>query len=220
MKKILIGVIIVIVVILIYDLSKDRKIYYVSISDDSSISANIDYGYKDYVVDYLDELDLLEKYVNVYSDKDRIIDIIRNIKDNKEYGGKNFQKMLIKADILTISIGYNDIVSKVGKYNIVEMIKYIDSYVNDLEELFKILREYDKEDIIMIGYYNLDDSKYDKTINYLNDLVSNLANKYNIYYVNISDIKCYALEKKISIEGHHVIFDRLRDIIDDNIKRK
>ena len=220
MKKIILGIVIIILVILIYDIFKDSKVYYVSIGDFSTISSNIDYGYKNYIEDYLDEKSVLEKYVNIYNAEDRVTDIIRNITDNKEYGGKKIQNILIKADILTISIGYNDIISKVNKYNTSDMMKYIDSYLKDLEELYKIVRVYDKEDIIMIGYYNPYDPKYNKIIDYLNDSVSILASNYKIYYINVSDLKKYIVEDRIDIEGHHIIFDRLRYILDNNIKRK
>jgi len=72
----------------------------------------------------------------------------------------------------------------------------------------------------MIGYYNPYDSKYNDIINYINQKVENLCLKYNIDYIDISDVNKYLVDKRISIEGEHFIFDKSRRIIDDKIKRK
>ena len=216
MKKILVTIFIIIIVAIIYIVFKDNKIYYVSISD----RLNNDYSYKDYIKDYLDELNILEKYSDISDIDNRITDIIRNIEDNQEYDGKNIKNILIKADILTLSVGYNDIITKMDKYNIYTMYGYIDTFLSDLNSLYSLLREYDKEKIIMLGYYNPYSSKYNDIINYINQKVENLCLKYNIDYIDISDINKYLVDKHISIEGEHFIFDKSRRIIDDKIKRK
>jgi lysophospholipase L1-like esterase len=215
MKKIIVSTLIVILIVIIYNIFKDNKIYYVSISN---ISDN--YTYKDYIKDYLDELDILEDYIDISSMDDRITDIIRNINDNKVYGDKTFQNILIKADLLTLSIGYNDLISKIDKYSIYNMYSYIDTFLIDLDNLFNVLRQFDKEKIVMLGYYNPYDNKYNEIIKYINLKVEELAKKYNIEYVDIADITKYIEDQYISIEGEHIIFDRIRCIIDDNIKRK
>ena len=216
MKKILVTIFIIIIVAIIYIVFKDNKIYYVSISD----RLNNDYSYKDYIKDYLDELNILEKYSDISDIDNRITDIIRNIEDNQEYDGKNIKNILIKADILTLSVGYNDIITKMDKYNIYTMYGYIDTFLSDLNSLYSLLREYDKEKIIMLGYYNPYDNKYNDIINYINQKVENLCLKYNIDYIDISDVNKYLIDDRISIEGEHFIFDKSRRIIDDKIKRK
>lgn len=216
MKKILVTIFIIIIVAIIYIVFKDNKIYYVSISD----RLNNDYSYKDYIKDYLDELNILEKYSDISGVDNRVTDIIRNIEDNKVYDGKNIKNILIKADILTLSVGYNDIITKMDKYNMYTMYGYIDTFLSDLNSLYSLLREYDKEKIIMLGYYNPYSSKYNDIINYINQKVENLCLKYNIDYIDISDINKYLVDNRISIEGEHFIFDKSRRIIDDKIKRK
>ena len=215
MKKILISTLIIMLIVIIYNVFKDNKIYYVSINDKTG-----DYLYKDYIKDYLDELDKLEKYTDISISDDRITDLIRNIKDNKVYGDKTFQNILIKADLLTLSIGYNDIISKLNKYNTYKMYGYIDTFILDLDNLFSVLREFDKEKIIMLGYYNPYSDEYDDMIKYINQKVEDLSSKYHIEYINISDVNNYISNKNINIEGEHIIFDRIRCIIDDKIKRK
>ena len=214
MKKILIIMLIIILTILIYNIFKDSKIYYVSISDNTITDYNLSYGYKDYIKDYLEELNKLEKYIDIYDEDMRITDMTRNIEDNTIYEDKNIQNILIKADLLTISLGYNDIINKIKLYNSYDMYKYVDSYLLDLDSLLKIIRKYDKEQIIMIGYYNPYEDTYDSFINYINEKVKSLCENYNIKYLDISDMKRYLKDGFIDIEGEHLIFDKLRVLID------
>ena len=214
MKKFFVMVVITIIIILIYNLLKDNKIYYVSISDNTIMDQNISYAYKDYIKDYLEEKNKLEKYTDISNDNFRITDIIRNINDNISYDDKSIQNILIKADLLTISVGYNDLINKINIYNSYEIYKYIDSYLKDITSLFDIIRKYDKEKIIMLGYYNPYDKKYDDLIDYINKRLNELSNKYNIDFLEISNIKNYLDDNILSIEGQHKIFDEIRIIID------
>lgn len=216
MKKVLIGIIIIISIFLIYNLLKDDKVYYVSISDRTSLASDIEYGYKDHINEYLEENNKLEKYVDIYNSDVRITDIIRYINDNKKYDNKNIKNILIKADLLTLSIGYNDLISKIDKYNSYDMYKYINTYLKDLEELFTLIREYDKEKIVMIGYYNPYSSSYDKMVEYINNKVKELCLKYKIDFIDIFDMKEYIDNGYIIIEGQHIIFDMIRNIIDES----
>src|SRR5574344_516908 len=212
MKKILIGLFIIFVIIVIYLKLTDKKIYYLSIGDSISNGINTNYSYSNYISDYLDELGVLEKYVNISKDNNRVTDIINDINNNKIYGDKSVQNLLIKADIITVSVGYNDIVSKIDKYD------NFDSYLNDLDKLYKLLRVYSKEKIIMIGYYNPLDNKYNDKIKYLNNLVKELCDKYNIEFIDNEDINKYLNNSYPNIEGQHIIFNKIRDKIDKIVK--
>ena len=218
MKKIIVVILVVLSVFIIYSIMKDKKIYYVSISDVTGKDNEKSYGYIDYIEDYLEELDILEKHTEINLSEDRITDIIRNINDNVEYEDRTIKNILIKADLLTLSIGYNDLISKLDNYNNYEINNYIKTYLNDLDKLFKLIREYDKEDIVMVGYYNIYDNDYDEIIDYINSEAKKLADKYKISFINPSDLKEYVDGKYIIIEGQHILFDKLRYIIDNNIK--
>ena len=218
MKKIIIITIIVLSIFLIYNIFKDKKIFYVSISDITAKDNTKSYGYIDYIEDYLEELNLLEKHAKINLNEDRITDIIRNINDNIEYEDRTIKNILIKADILTLSIGYNDLISKLDNYDNYEINNYIDTYLKDLDKLFNLLREYDKEDIVMIGYYNIYNKEYNEIIDYINTEVKKLSNKYKISFINPTDLNKYVNGKFIDIEGQHILFDKLRYIIDNNIK--
>lgn len=200
MKKVLTLIIVVLSVFLIYLGFKDKKIYYLSLGDSLSLGKNpynvLDYGYSDYIKDYLEEKELLETYADGLNREDkRIIDIINDIKnnekvlvDNKE---KTLQHVLIKADLITLSIGANDLLSNVKinqDFNINDLYNKFDQLLNDYDELFKLLKEYCKEDIILIGLYNnINNQNLDKFFNYSNIKLKDLCNKYNIKFIEISN---------------------------------
>ena len=172
MKKILLIIFILLLVFLIYYLNIDRKKYVLSIGD-STILNNIKldedikklYGKK------------LEKYVLYGNDGDyRIIDLINDINNNKNFIYDSYKytldNVLIKADIIIVSIGMNDL--KYNKNN--NNYDYIDEVINDLDKLFSIIRKYSKEKILVFNYY-LDN---DKLTRYVNSRLGKLVNKYKI----------------------------------------
>ncbi len=200
MKKILFVASILLGVFLIYLSTLDKKVYYLSVGDELSVGYNIynqkDYGYTDYIKDYLDKKHILEVYANAYFNEDlRAIDLIRKIEDNEKIkvNGKvrTIKNALIKADLVTLSIGSNDILNKMTLYENFtkeEMYNYIDEFLKDLDNLFKLVRKYCKEDIMFIGYYNVINNKnVDKYYKYLNEKAKELTIKYKIEYVDIYD---------------------------------
>lgn len=176
MKKILFIASICLITFLIYLTTIDRKVYYLALGDLYAMGVNSygikDYGYKDSINDYLVSKNILEKSIS-FIDKDyRTTDLMRDIIDNKENDNIKLKQALIKADLVTISIGFNDLYGKVSK-------EYIDSSINDLKNLFIKIREYCKEDIIFIGYV-IDDY----LMPYIDDRYEQLCNKYNIKYIS------------------------------------
>ena len=199
MRKILIALVVIFSVFLIYLGFNDKKIYYFSMGDFLSLGINpykvLDYGYSDYVKDYLSSKDILEAYTDSLSrENKRITDIIQDIKDNSKLlvgnKEKTIQNVLIKSDLVTISIGMNDLFSNVSidyEFTTRDLYNKFDSLLSDYEELFKLLREYCKEKIVLIGLYNVTDTDLDEFFNYANNKLNDLCNKYNINYINISE---------------------------------
>lgn len=196
MKKILIIGLIVLAVFLIYLSNLDKKVYYLALGD--SLANGQSTGkkvksYSDYVRDYLKEQNLLETYINEYAENGyRTTDLIKAIKDNKKITRNKkeitLQNALIKADLVTISIGANDILTKINeKITYDEIYNYIDDLTDDIDELFKLMREYCKEDIVLVGYYNpyIESKETSDIFDYLNDSYKEISKKYKIIYVEI-----------------------------------
>ncbi len=199
MKKLLISGLIVLVIFVIYLSNMDKKVYYLALGD-SLASGEGAYGkkiigYTDDVKNYLKEKNLLEKFVDNYAkDGYRTTDLLNAIKDNKKtkIAGKTItlQNALIKADLVTLSIGANDVLNKVNMeepidYN--QLYDYIDGLAEDLDKLLALMREYCKEDIVLVGYYNpypyLNSQKTDEVFSYLNKKYKSVCQDYEVSYI-------------------------------------
>ena len=234
MKKILTAIIVVLSVFLIYLGFKDDDIYYVSLGDGLAKGLNQynqkDYGYTDYIKDYLNKVNKLEVFVDALTDEDdRVIDILNNIKNNAKVlvDGKNktFQNVLIKADLLTISIGKNDLISNVNlntDFSITDLYNKFDKSLVDFEQLYKILREYCKEKIIFIGFYNsTNNDELDEFYIMANKKLASLASNYDIIYVDIfeefKNNNYLDNSNYPNKEGYNMISNKIIKIIDEKM---
>ena len=220
MKILLFISLITIMIFLIYLTTIDREVYYLNISIEENENS-----YDKYICNYLEKKEKLEKYVTGYVDSnDRVTDLINIIDENKSIKINNhnqaIKNSLIKADLITIFIGLNDINYKIGYSNINELYNYADSFLEDLKEMLKIIREYCKEDIILIGYYNIYGSYYDEYFDYINRKVELICKDYNIDFVSSSDV--YENDKHIDSillneKENHLIAKSIKKIIDRKI---
>lgn len=208
--KLLIGFLITgLILIIIFFVTKDRKIYYLSLGDflaKGQVSSNIvSDSYGDYVSYYLYDKDKLEFYTKKYSNSEyRSIDILNDVKNNKKIkvDGKEItlKNALIKADIVTVSVGANDLFYKLSSLeniedkDINEFYSYVDEIILDIDTLLSELRKACKEQIMVIGFYN-PFSNYSSNltntvepiIEYANSKLENVTLKYKMTFVDIHD---------------------------------
>ena len=201
MKKIIIIILIFFSVFIIYKTNEKNLIDYMSIGDSLNLGINSYgnniYGYNDYVKTYLENDNLLHKYNNHFSKINyKIEDLNKDIINNKEilYDGKvfNLKKELREADLVSISIGMDTLVSILNSNKCCdESKKQLDYIINNMDDLIKNVKSFSKGKIILIGYYN-PTSKYDKNIErmfaYLNDKYESISKKYNIIYIDIYNL--------------------------------
>ena len=202
MKKILITSVVVLLIFVIYLTTIDKKVYYLTLGDELSVSTDEIVSFSDNVVRYLSDNKKLEIFVNDFSkDNYYINNIINDIKENKKINHENknisVKNALIKADLLTISVGMNDITSKINIKNVNLSNDYsflyndIDEIVFDLDEMLKIVRQYCKEDIILLGLYypfNIQNQELVNIFLYGNNKFKETADKYNVRYIDIYNI--------------------------------
>lgn len=208
LKKIIFFIFLCILIFIIYSLFKNNKLTYISLGDSLAKGknpyGNIDYGYSDYVKDYLENNDKLKYYTKDFAEEGyRITDILNDIELNKKIKiGKNHEGLktiLRRSDFITLSIGSNDIFYKTNNnlinVNENELNKYIDELIEDYDKLLNELTKYFKGNLIIIGYYNpynnisSESSRtVESSILYINDYMEKLANKYNAEYINIYEI--------------------------------
>lgn len=190
MKKIMIISLIILSVFLIYLCNLDRKVYYLSLNG-NEYSKNIQ-DYSKYIKNYLKEKDVLEIYVNDYSQENmKIPNLISDIEENKKTKKDNkeitLKNALIKADLVTLSFSSKDIVNRLDSKNVYD---YIDNLSQDLDKLLNLMREYCKEDIILAGFYNPfpDNKESTKVFNYLNKKYKQVSDNYEVDYINLNPI--------------------------------
>lgn len=229
MKKILILGIIILSIFLIYLTTIDKKVYYVSLGDEISLGMTkegyYEKSYPLYIKEYLEKNNKLETFIDDYSKQGyRITDLINDINNNKEIEetNKTIKNVLIKADLVTISIGTNDILSKISneqnltKIDYKRLYKNIEEIVNDLDELLKITREYCKEDIILLGpNIKTENEKLQEIINYANEKFDEVSKKYDIEYIKTDEI----IKEKIypTIEEYKRLSEQIIDSINNNL---
>lgn len=109
----------------IYLTNVDNKIYLLSLGNNKIYDYN---SYSDIVSKNLDQK--LEKNININKS---INEIINDIKENKKIQNRNMKNHLVKADLVIITTTTND---------------------DNLEELIKLVKEYCKEDILVVGKLN------------------------------------------------------------------
>lgn len=203
----------VLMTLLIYKLTYTVGYRYVSLGDFLAVGVNSfgeeNYGYSDYVKDYLQEKEMLRSYNNSfgsanYNVNDLKEDIETNKRKNIDNNEVSIRKVLRESDIVTISIGMNDFLSLFNNNfdydNIEEIINHkslclnrMDKIIQDIDNMLTELKKYAKGDIILLGYYNpfpyfeSYKNEIDSLIEYGNSKLVQICNRQNIYYVDIFD---------------------------------
>lgn len=243
MKKLIVLILIVGLPIIIYLMTIDNKVYYVALGDSLAAGQNpygkIAYGYADYVAEELKSKNDLVFYTKKFAASGyRTTDLINDINVNKKLKIENeeltIKHVLTKADIITISIGANDLFYKMGinsidptYYSEIELKKYVDEVIFDVEKLIVLAKKYCKEDIILIGYYNplwsmkkTYAKELDPIFIYANVKMKNLSEKHNVYYVDVHamfknniDYLPNPLDIHPSIDGYYAIAKEINKII-------
>ncbi|MDD2469665.1 MAG: SGNH/GDSL hydrolase family protein [Bacilli bacterium] len=247
MKKIIILVLIIGLPILIYIMTINNKVYYIALGDSLAAGQNpyksTAYGYADYVADNLRTRKKLDFYTKKFAVSGyRIIDLINDINDNKKILIDNkeitIKHALAKSDIITISIGSDDLFYKMGingfdsvYYSETDSRKYVDEVILDVDNLLVLIKKYCKEDIILIGYYNplwhmkKDYAKeLDPVFVYANKRMKEISKKNSVIYIDIhkmfennTDYLPNPIDIHPSDEGYSAISKRVIEAIDKYI---
>ena len=196
MKKIVFIVLVVLITFLIYFFNRSEKTYYLSLGDYLSYGINnfnnVNNSYSNNIKEYYKKN--LSNYVNYSTFDDyRVMDLINDINynesviyENKEY---KLQNLLIKSNLITLSIGMNDLIYK-SKVDI-DLYEYTDELLSDIENLLILIRKYNKDEIFFLSFYNSINN--DKLIMYANKKLESICNKNKINFVDISLLNNYII---------------------------
>lgn len=175
----------------IYTKTEGNKKNYLVIGD--SISKGINeygissYGYSDFIKDYLDENKSLKNYNNTFTNIDyKVSDIVNILKYNQKKNNYNLNRLIKEADIITISLGIQEIYYKLNKNN-QNIYTYIDNIIKDYNQILNYINKFHHEKVYILGYYNVTGTNND-IFNYANYKLEELTKKYNYNYVDLSQI--------------------------------
>lgn len=214
MKKILLIAVTFFLIIVIYVINIDRKVLVFAVGDSIAMGkTDLGINFKShnvYVKEYLETEGKLEKYIDNYQKNGlRINDVINDINNNKKiaYEDKsyNIKNILIKADLVTISINNDDLLNRLSNYyNIDDLYTWVDELTIEYENMISLIREYCKEKIIVTGYYypnNINNNKeITNLLSYLNNEFSEISQIYDVEYIDISNL---LLETENSLGNHY-----------------
>ncbi len=159
-------------VFFIYKLTtrNSTKIYYIALGDSLAAGMNsygeINYGYSDYIADYLKDNGRLSFYAKDFAKSGyTTYNLKSDIENNKTLTIDNqtvsIREALRESDLVTISIGANNFLKNISFNNITSRIqnvkvakREVDTIADEVEDLIEHVKKYAKGQIVLIGYYN------------------------------------------------------------------
>ena len=189
MKKVILILILFLSCYFIYNKTTNEKLYYLTIGDSISkgISENgsITYGYNNFFKKYLEENNILDEYNNIYTNNDyRIIDVIKILEYNEKKNDISLNYLIKKADIITISLGMNELYYKLDK-GTQNIYTYIDEMINNYNKILSYINSFHHKKVFILGYYNIQ-GKNNDIFDYANYKLRDLCKKYKFIYIDLS----------------------------------
>ncbi len=216
-KIILIAVIGAILSIIIYFYTQSDEIKIVSLGDGISIGMtpyNIEgYSYNDYLKEDYKNIHKLNTYYEFGGFGKTVKELIYEIKENKTKIINNekvdIQRAINEADILTISIGMDELSEdKITKNTILD-------YEDDIKELLSMIKMLNHKQVIVLGLYTIKTEEL-SNIAKLNAIIKDCAISNGFTYIDISNLlskKEYYLDTNsyyINYIGHKAIYNEIK----------
>lgn len=197
LTKYLVFLILSVCVFGIYYFFKNEKLNYIALGDSLAEGMNsygeIGYSYTDYFAESLKKKNRLSYYSKEYTKNGyKTEDIIKEIEINN-----NLKKDLRESDLVTVSIGANDLLNSINfknlnANNILELKSKVILILPSLDECIKEIRKYAKEDIVIMGYYNpipflfnVSGDDLDELFAYIDEEYRKIAKKYDTDYISL-----------------------------------
>ena len=143
------------------------------------------YSYNDYLRDYYEKNKLLKEYITEFSNPEETTEtLILKLQNNYtlESTGLSITQAISKAKILTISIGMNELSHKME----IET-EEIETYINNIEKILKLLRIYNKKEIFLTSLYETSFLNNPK-VTEINNRLKQLCDTYQVHYIDITNI--------------------------------
>lgn len=160
-------------------------------------------------------------YNNCFINKDyRIIDLVNTIKYNEEIEVDNklisIHQLLKKSDILILSIGNNDIYSKINT-DTKEIYTYLNKMINDTEYILDEINRYDYQRVYVLGYYNIT-LKNNDLFTYINFKLKKITEARNYTFIDLNNLiknnPKYLIKENnylLNESGYRIIYNILKE---------
>lgn len=230
MKIILVLIFFSLFIFITYVENSKEDINYTILGDKDIFSNNImSKNFSDLIYDELGNIKDFGFYSKDFIEKDiRIIDLINDINSNKKIDNLTIQNILSRTNILILGVGNNEINYKISKLDIKEnndyiMYSYLDRLLIDIQSLINLIKEYEKDNIIFLGYYNDTGNKNnDKYYIYINKQLEKIMKDNDICFINLfnilnknEDYLTTNLPIYITNDGNIAIFNKIYSKIDE-----
>ncbi|MEG1457247.1 MAG: hypothetical protein RSC57_01460 [Bacilli bacterium] len=207
---------------LIYNICFINNINYVSLGGSLASGKTpfntINKSYSDYLASYLKDKQKLKTYNKTFTKKDyKTNELIMDIKNNKKINNIEIASTISKANLITISIGFDEYLEILNKKD----YDKLNNEVTKIKDLILLIRTFNDCNIFIIGYYNPTNLKSNQEIiNVSNKKLEKLTYLKKVYFVNIDKgfkEKYYYLPKTSapypSLEGYNYIYNQIIDYI-------
>lgn len=237
-KKLVIFFLAIIGVYFIYNITYKDEACYLAIGDELAKGHTpfdtYSESYTDYLYDYLKNKDKKITLNKEFIMEDlRIKDLLESLKNPNVYEQKNLAQAIKNSSIITISIGSEELFSKLRSNNFKtsneKLYEFVDEMIDELKKLLLEMQKIKKTDIYIIGYYNPlvynpeNETKLKSLFNYIDIKLKDLEKIKKVYYVEISsefEKKTYYLPNKDhafpSLEGYNYISNKIIEKIESN----
>ena len=216
--------------IIIYNIYKEKGIYYLALGELPQDQYR--YEYQDYVIDYFKEKKILKKYNKNFLresyDTKTFLDLIKNSETSINQGEKEtITRAIDRSNLITISLGNNELEEIINRNK--KNIDYdeIDSIFINYDEILSKIRILTETPVIIIGYFNTfdkEDSNIDKIYTYAENKLNDFLEYENTYIIKLYDefknsIYTEKLDKIApSIDGYKYISNKIIEIYNLEIK--
>ena len=143
------------------------------------------YSYNDYLKDYYEKNSILKEYITDFSNAEETTEtLILKLQNNYtlESTGLSITQAISKAKILTVSIGMNELSHKME----IET-EVIETYLNNIEKILKLLRIYNKKEIFLTSIYETSFLNNTK-VTEINNRLKQLCDTYQVHFIDITNI--------------------------------
>ena len=202
---------------IIYKITYHEEMNFLALGDGISLGLTAynvkGYSYNDYLKDYFEDNTILREYISDFASVDETSKSLLNKISNNEVASNNMtiQQAISKAKIITISLGMDEL-------NNLKTLKSknISEYLTNMEKIIKMIRNINKNNqVIIISLYETSKLSKDNVLK-INSELNNLANKYNLKFVDISDVvmhkEFYMLPNNyyLNYKGHEYISELVK----------